>query len=453
MRFRFQKIGPIEDAALELGDLTVIAGRNNTGKTYIVYTLYGFLRNWAEFARRLPPSKRRPIFGTSAKLRDAFSRSTDSTASIDRDRIEHIRDQALRDAARIFSVRGIPTVFSSPRAAFPDATFSAKATAGLPSDGQRRVFRFPSGITLSATYGDDVVGFSLDGTNDGRAPVPDLLLRVALPDLPIPFILSAERFGISLFYRELDFTKNRLVDLLQQLGDVKEVHSEDMPYMFLDRAASRYALPVKDNIDYTRSIPQIRNEQGELSERRLDVEIKRLMDGYYTASADEIRFRSGVKGRTFNIPLHLASSSARGLSDLYFYSRHTASQNHLLIMDEPESHLDTANQLRLARILAHFVRVGIKVLLTTHSDYLIKEINNLVMLSQLDPTRRRALGRKLGYSKDEQLPPESLKAYVADGNNLKSCTVDRFGIDMLVFDDTIDRVNRVANELAMALAD
>ena len=31
---------------MELGDLTIIAGRNNTGKTYLVYTLYGFLKMW-----------------------------------------------------------------------------------------------------------------------------------------------------------------------------------------------------------------------------------------------------------------------------------------------------------------------------------------------------------------------------------------------------------------------
>ena len=234
MRFRFQKIGPIEDADLELGDLTVIAGRNNTGKTYIVYTLYGFLRNWREFARRLAPSKRQPLLGASAELRDALSRSADSTASIDRARIAQIRDRALKDAARFFSLRGISTVFSSPRAAFPDATFSAKATNGLPSEGQRRLFRFPGGITLRVTYGDDVVGLSLDGNNEGRVPVHDVLLRTALPDLPTPFILSAERFGISLFFKELDFTKNRLVEMLQQLGDEKEVRSEkDMPYMFL----------------------------------------------------------------------------------------------------------------------------------------------------------------------------------------------------------------------------
>ena len=29
---------------MELGDLTIVAGRNNTGKTYLAYTLYGFLK-------------------------------------------------------------------------------------------------------------------------------------------------------------------------------------------------------------------------------------------------------------------------------------------------------------------------------------------------------------------------------------------------------------------------
>ena len=44
--FRFKNIGPVNDAEVELGDLTIIAGRNNTGKTYMVYTLYGFLKTW-----------------------------------------------------------------------------------------------------------------------------------------------------------------------------------------------------------------------------------------------------------------------------------------------------------------------------------------------------------------------------------------------------------------------
>ena len=50
--FRFRRIGPVRKADLELGDLTIIAGRNNTGKTYLAYTLYGFLKMWGEIANR-----------------------------------------------------------------------------------------------------------------------------------------------------------------------------------------------------------------------------------------------------------------------------------------------------------------------------------------------------------------------------------------------------------------
>jgi hypothetical protein len=53
-----------------------------------------------------------------------------------------------------------------------------------------------------------------------------------LPELPSdPFVLSAERFGISLFYRELDLRKSQLVDLLQKYGDSKG-KDEDFSYSF-----------------------------------------------------------------------------------------------------------------------------------------------------------------------------------------------------------------------------
>ena len=44
MRFRFRNIPPIQDAEIELGDFTIIAGKNNSGKTYLSYALYGFLK-------------------------------------------------------------------------------------------------------------------------------------------------------------------------------------------------------------------------------------------------------------------------------------------------------------------------------------------------------------------------------------------------------------------------
>jgi predicted ATPase len=46
MKFRFEKLGCIEKAEIELGDLTILCGDNNAGKTYISYAIYGFLTAW-----------------------------------------------------------------------------------------------------------------------------------------------------------------------------------------------------------------------------------------------------------------------------------------------------------------------------------------------------------------------------------------------------------------------
>ena len=43
MKVSLKNIGMLNKADLEVGDLTIICGENNTGKTYATYSLYGFL--------------------------------------------------------------------------------------------------------------------------------------------------------------------------------------------------------------------------------------------------------------------------------------------------------------------------------------------------------------------------------------------------------------------------
>ena len=129
---------------------------------------------------------------------------------------------------------------------------------------------------------------------------------------------------------------------------------------------------------------------------------------------------------------------------------YVAKKNQLLIIDEPESHLDTANQIQFARLLVRAVHAGLKVLITTHSDYIVKEINNLLMLSRDFKDKPKVL-KKLKYSAHDFLDPDSVRAYVAEDNSLTRCTVDRFGIDVPIFDTTIDAINRVSSELEARL--
>ena len=359
--FRFKKIGPIDEAEMELGDLTLIAGRNNTGKTYLVYTLYGLLklwrRGWPQLESILKATKvaesgstlRPPVLDRiAAQVLD----SGQVKYAMDLATLSRERTEVIQAVAREYVETALDDVFSSPRKYFAESSLIVDLS---------NVFSHGQETLRSTTLTGEVLEFLYDGHhivatsnwNEEERPgeystsrVLDVLTsfrEFIFPELALePFVLSAERFGISLFYKELDFTKNRLVDLLQQMGDEKD-RERFSPFFLIDQATSRYALPIKDNIDYTRSIGDLQKDRSELHEDKLFDDIKDMMDGYYRSENDDIQFRSKARrDRSFAIPLHRASSSARGLSDLYFFLRHVARKDHLLIIDEPESHLDTA---------------------------------------------------------------------------------------------------------------
>lgn len=461
MTFRFEKIGPVDHADITLGDLTIIAGRNNTGKTYLVYALYGFLKQreaWSEeafFARQRHFLK---VLRLSQLARD-LGRSDRAQVQATPDMLTGLRRRLVNQMAAEFSDGPLAGVFSSARDAFEGAHMSVDLRDDDPSS------TYPSELKLQLRHIGQfqlqydgrqiVISVAREPTASARAEhtarlsyvVHHLLFRFLCPEFPRPFILSAERFGISLFYKELDFTKSQIVDLLQKMGTDGD-RDNHAPYLLIDKNTNRYAQPIKDNIDYTRNVYDIQKARSTLADDKLFDNIRNLMAGYYRASKDSISFRSTARKRKFDIPLHLASSSARGLADLYFYLRHTATKGHLLIIDEPESHLDTGNQVLLARILSRFVRAGLKVLITTHSDYVIKEINNLIMLSKLSD---EGTIEALNYSESDRLDPSSVRAYVAEDHRLISADVDDFGIDMPVFDETIDNINRTSRRLAAEL--
>ena len=48
MKVHIKNLGPLKQAEFSLGDLTIICGANNTGKTYATYALFGFLSFWQE---------------------------------------------------------------------------------------------------------------------------------------------------------------------------------------------------------------------------------------------------------------------------------------------------------------------------------------------------------------------------------------------------------------------
>lgn len=459
MKFRFRNIGPIEDAALELGRLTIIAGRNNTGKTYLAYTLYGFLKQWmgwpglgsalASLARsqngRLGESEDIDVpMLTNSLISEGDARRRVSRATLSRERAT-----IGATLARDFSATQLARVLSASPNDFENARLSIEWDEPFPTRVSPLKIPVTEDRSLSIEFDGTQVVWRLTGSPKATSTrhidldrfISSTYISLLMSGLPSPFVLTAERLGISLFYRELDFTKNQLVQLLQQLreGDRNNRHG---PFWIIDRTMSRYASPIKDNIDYTRSLPDIRRDESDILDARLHDDIRRMMDGYYTISGGEVRFASRRRASRFNLPLHQASSSARGLSDFYFYLQHAAHDDHLLIVDEPESHLDTENQVAFTHLLAKIVKRGIRVLVTTHSDYIAKEINNLLMLGRLGLNEEGR--RAVGYREDLALENDQVRAYVAGDSGLHPCDANAYGLDFPVFEKTIESINRRA---------
>lgn len=87
--------------------------------------------------------------------------------------------------------------------------------------------------------------------------------------------------------------------------------------------------------------------------------------------------------RGVNFPLHRTSSMISELAPVVLYLRYVLRRDDLLIIEEPESHLHPESQVQFARVIAELVNQDLHIVLTTHSDYFLQQLNNSMLLGQL----------------------------------------------------------------------
>ncbi len=150
--------------------------------------------------------------------------------------------------------------------------------------------------------------------------------------------------------------------------------------------------------------PVVRDALSALEQDALRGSVKHGAGGGNGADAGAVYSASGG-----DVPLALASSSVAELGSALLYIKNHVTPGDLVIIEEPEAHMHPANQRLLARFFARLVRAGVFVLITTHSDYLVEQLGNLVMAGALD---REDRGRVLGEQADAYLAPDDLGVYL-----------------------------------------
>lgn len=148
------------------------------------------------------------------------------------------------------------------------------------------------------------------------------------------------------------------------------------------------------------------------------------------------QFSYQPKGWSDSLPLKNASSMVSELASVLLYLRHQVDRGDILIIEEPESHLHPSMQVQFTRQLAAIVNADVRVIVTTHSEWILEELANLVRLSSLPESDRVKID---GGS--VALAPDKVGAWLfqqgqhTDGSTVSRIDLDESGLYPSGFDD------------------
>jgi AAA15 family ATPase/GTPase len=439
MFFELKNIGAIKQAKIELGKLTIICGKNNTGKTYLTYSVYGFLRHlfsssFQDIAKHFKSLNKEKLI---TKLKETGTVKINlKLAEKDLEHITRLLSQAYTDK--------LPAVFSANADEFAKVEFRLGR--------EKKLIDYSTSFEWSTSQYDAVkeknsriLEINLKSGIQGRRLI-DFVIGGTLfefffkQNFSRPFILAAERVGIQLFQKELD--KNR--------SDLINTFKENRDLALLEERIAYFTLPIEKNIAFTRNTDVIKFNSFLKQEQPELITYLEDMLGIQYAIIDG---KKVVKDKTTNtvLPHYMSSTSVRALFDLHLWLKHQAKKGDILFIDEPELNLHPENQLKMAQLLVRLINSGINVFITTHSDYILKHFNNLLMLANDFPNKPTLL-KEFGYTSKETLRIEDVKAYVAhhDGT-VSSVDIDQYGMVENSFDDAMLQVNDISNKIIFAI--
>ena len=431
VRIEATNFGPIERAAVDLRPLTVFVGPSNTGKTYFAVLLYALYRILGGF-RRLPapfhrghqralfPDRRPAADGMlrPGELRDLFDKLEADAASFrlsdvpararDAVRTSLLEPETLRADLETEFMRCFDVESASELVRLPGRRREMGISLAVREKG-RDLWSLRAGVSESGVIADgrleeDVVLFPeggpgstfarririwsrrqrADAGNRGypiEAFVEELFLaafRSGGAQGGGAYYLPAARSGIMQSHRVI---ASSLVARSTRAGLERFPELPTFSGVMAD-FMQRLILYEEDESD-DRSMNELaaKLEQEALAGR---IGIKRPTPGGYP----EFVYRP--RGTEQEVRLTRASSMVSELAPVVLFLRGPVGRGDTLVIEEPEAHLHPAAQTRMAVALARLVRAGVRVVVTTHSDWLLKEIGNLIRAGDLNEAGRPA---------------------------------------------------------------
>ena len=442
-------LGAIRKAVVDLQKpLTLFCGPNSTGKTYLSYLLYAIFENTDYVESK----------GLD-KIVKHFSEYKEFT--LNRELVENfIQDVAASMKAKLGSIFGIGDTAV-------DKLFSQFELSLILSDGDyEKMLESPCrliskngekefGIVKDAS--SDKVIYHMNGENStiGRESLMGLRLMINHFFRLLCFrnsggvrMLTVERNSIYTFKTELSLGRNELIDRIQQKSGRSELDILDM----VNSSSRRYPLAVRSSLriaNYLENVQKFNSPYYKIAEL---IEKGILQGEVKITRTGDVEFVSDKVGKTKHLPIHLTSSIVKTMSSLVIYLKHIARKGDLLIIDEPEMNFHPNVQISLMQIFAILTKLDLRIIISTHSDYMIREVNNLIMAGTIY-SKDAQLIRELGYNEKMLLNKNDIAVKYFNYGKLKrlldvvDVKVEDDGFAIESIDNTINDQNRITETL------
>lgn len=452
MKIEINGLGAIKQASIDLTKkLTVFCGHNNTGKTYVSYIIY-FLTCGKKFTPKIMSDNELKQLIENKHL--IISLNIADICDYRKLILENIKDHlyelfgiSQEQAHKFFNKFSINFTTSDEdlknkviteefEAHFKDTSFQI--------DVNKK--KNDLNVELNINFKGSLYNNELNSIR--FMMLSNLYYSMALYPISHSTIFPVERNSIYTFSKELSIKRNILVDQMQDMS--KNID----PLEFLFKRTTRYPQPIRDGLEIAEDLNNLKKNESDFISFGEEIE-NELLEGKVTVSNDgEVQFASS-KAKSKKLPIHLTASIVKTLSSLVFYLKYIAQKGDLIIIDEPEINLHPDNQIVLTRIFARLINKGFRLLISTHSDYIIREINNLIMLSSKKESIKN-IRNKFGYKETEYIDNDEVNVYYFNYKTKNTVSVNQLcvteeGFDVPSIDDTIDKLNYTSEELFYAL--
>lgn len=369
MKLSIKNLGPIKNADIEIGNLTIFVGPNGTGKSYLAKTVYGIYN----FEQRIPfllDEKEQAdyelvLFGRSPDSQKAF---VDAIQKLDFRNTKKSLEIILANYSKFFA-KHIHTFFNDKKSHFENVEILVKVKSQLNMQNFKELIK-----TTVNDVQKEMLTIELGNNESSNDKASRLKVNIAsFVSALINAHLCEERYARSIY---LPASRS---NFLLTYKTLLRARGQNSGLLNTGRSEDLFDQPTEN---FLKTLFDIKNDANGLMRKQINEMEKALFqDGSLKVDMDEAKlakFDYVLSKNQEAIKWHNASSMVGELSPLFVILRNVYWKNSILVIDEPESHLHPTAQKMLIDYIALAVNKDLKILLITHSPYILSCVNNLI---------------------------------------------------------------------------